>query len=72
MDIFQPFIDFQLIVVLEWSNLRVLVALDIPYMSSLQNMVSFFVLDHLSQGLASNLSGPTPLGLRGIDSLSHV
>ena len=30
---FQPFIDFQLIFVLESSNLRILVALDIPYIS---------------------------------------
>ena len=30
---FQPFIDFQLIFVLESSNLRILVVLDIPYIS---------------------------------------
>ena len=72
IDNFQPFIDFQLIFVLKWSNLRILVALEIPCMSSLQNMVSFSVPDHLSQDLASNLAGPSPLGTRGVDSLSQV
>ena len=42
-----------------------------PRMSSLQKMGSFSVPDHLSQGLSMNLAGPSPLGFRGIDSLSQ-
>ena len=44
----------------------------LPKTSNWAKMVSFSCPDHLSHGLSMNLAGPSPLGCKGVDSLSQL